>query len=158
MKSIIILLFALFTNCTVHSQVQIPKTFQAKVVGIKDGDTFKVLYNNSEITIRLNHIDCPEKKQPYGKNAKSKASDLCFGKIVKIVSNGKKDRYKRLIAEVYFNNININKELVKNGLAWHFKKYSSDVEYAKIERQARKSKAGLWQEKNPIAPWDWRKK
>lgn len=158
MKSIIILLFALFTNCTVHSQTQIPKTFQAKVVGIKDGDTFKVLYNNSEITIRLNHIDCPEKNQPFGKKAKWKASDLCFGKIVKIVSNGKKDRYKRLIAEVYFNNININKELVKNGLAWHFKKYSSDVEYAKLERQARKSKVGLWQEKNPIAPWDWRKK
>ena len=158
MKSIIILLFALFTNCIVHSQTQIPKTFQAKVVGIKDGDTFKVLYNNSEITIRLNHIDCPEKNQPYGKNAKWKASELCFGKIVKIVSNGKKDRYKRLIAEVYFNNININKELVKNGLAWHFKKYSSDVEYAKLERQARKSKVGLWQEKNPIAPWDWRKK
>ena len=40
----------------------------------------------------------------------------------------------------------------------YFKKYSSDVEYAKIERQARKSKVGLWQEKNPIAPWDWRKK
>ena len=158
MKSIIILLFTLFTNCIVHSQTQIPKTFQAKVVGIKDGDTFKVLYNNSEITIRLNHIDCPEKNQPYGKNAKWKASDLCFGKMVKIVSNGKKDRYKRLIAEVYFNNININKELVKNGLAWHFKKYSSDVEYAKIERQARKSKVGLWKEKNPIAPWDWRKK
>lgn len=158
MKSIIILLFTLFTNCIVHSQTRIPKTFQAKVVGIKDGDTFKVLYNNSEITIRLNHIDCPEKKQPFGKNAKWKASDLCFGKMVKIVSNGKKDRYKRLIAEVYFNNININKELVKNGLAWHFKKYSSDVEYAKLERQARKSRVGLWKEKNPIAPWDWRKK
>ena len=158
MKSIIILLFALFTNCIIHSQTQIPKTFQAKVVGIKDGDTFKVLYNNSEITVRLNHIDCPEKSQPFGNKAKWKASDLCFGKIVKIVSNGKKDRYKRLIAEVYFNNININKELVKNGLAWHFKKYSSDVEYAKIERQARKSKVGLWKEKNPIAPWGWRKK
>ena len=158
MKSIIILLFTLFTNCIVHSQTQIPKTFQAKVVGIKDGDTFKVLYNNSEITIRLNHIDCPEKNQPYGKNAKWKASDLCFGKMVKIVSNGKKDRYKRLIAEVYCNNININKELVKNGLAWHFKKYSSDNDYAKLEIQARKLKVGLWQQSNPIAPWNWRKK
>ena len=158
MKSIIILLFTLFTNCLVHSQTQIPKTFQAKVVGIKDGDTFKVLYNNSEITIRLNHIDCPEKNQPYGKNAKWKASDLCFGKMVKIVSNGKKDRYKRLIAEVYCNNININKELVKNGLAWHFKKYSSDNDYAKLEIQARKLKVGLWQQSNPIAPWNWRKK
>ena len=158
MKSIIILLFTLFTNCLVHSQTQIPKTFQAKVVGIKDGDTFKVLYNNSEITIRLNHIDCPEKNQPYGKNAKWKASDLCFGKMVKIVSNGKKDRYKRLIAEVYCNNININKELVKNGLAWHFKKYSSNNDYAKLEIQARKLKVGLWQQSNPIAPWNWRKK
>ena len=158
MKSIIILLFTLFTNCIVHSQTQIPKTFQAKVVGIKDGDTFKVLYNNSEITIRLNHIDCPEKNQPYGKNAKWKASELCFGKIVKIVSNGKKDRYKRLIAEVYCNKININKELVKNGLAWHFKKYSSDNDYAKLEIQARKLKVGLWQQSNPIAPWNWRKK
>ena len=156
--SIIILLFTLFTNCIVHSQTQIPKTFQAKVVGIKDGDTFKVLYNNSEITIRLNHIDCPEKNQPYGKNAKWKASDLCFGKMVKIVSNGKKDRYKRLIAEVYCNKINVNKELVKNGLAWHFKKYSSDNDYAKLEIQARKLKVGLWQQSNPIAPWNWRKK
>jgi endonuclease YncB( thermonuclease family) len=74
------------------------------------------------------------------------------------VSNGKKDRYKRLIAEVYCNNININKELVKNGLAWHFKKYSSDNDYAKLEIQARKLKVGLWQQSNPIAPWNWRKK
>ena len=158
MKIVAILFFTILAHNWSFCQTKNPKTFQAKVVGIKDGDTFKVLYNNSEITIRLNHIDCPEKNQPYGKNAKWKASDLCFGKMVKIVSNGKKDRYKRLIAEVYFNNININKELVKNGLAWHFKKYSSDVEYAKLERQARKSKVGLWQEKNPIAPWDWRKK
>jgi endonuclease YncB( thermonuclease family) len=158
MKSIIILLFALFTNFIVHSQTQIPKTFQAKVVGIKDGDTFKVLYNNSEITIRLNHIDCPEKNQPYGKKAKWKASDLCFGKMVKIVSNGKKDRYKRLIAEVYYNNININKELIKNGLAWHFKKYSKNTEYANLEIKARKTKVGLWSESNPIAPWNWRKR
>ncbi len=158
MKIAAILLFALLTNSFTFSPTQIPKTFQAKVVGIKDGDTFKVLYNNSEITIRLNHIDCPEKNQPYGKNAKWKASDLCFGKMVKIVSNGKKDRYKRLIAEVYCNNININKELVKNGLAWHFKKHSSDNDYAKLEIQAKKLKVGLWQQSNPIAPWNWRKK
>lgn len=65
MKNITILLFAIFTNYVTYSQTQIPKTFQAKVVGIKDGDTFKVVYNNTEITIRLNHIDCPEKSQPY---------------------------------------------------------------------------------------------
>ena len=152
MKIAAILFFTILVHNWSFCQTQIPKTFQAKVVGIKDGDTFKVLYNNSEITIRLNHIDCPEKNQPYGKNAKWKASALCFGKMVKIVSNGKKDRYKRLIAEVYCNNININKELVKNGLAWHFKKYSSNKKKKKKERQAKKLKPGTRQQRYPFSP------
>ena len=158
MKIAAILFFTILAHNWSFCQTQIPKTFQAKVVGIKDGDTFKVLYKNSEITIRLNHIDCPEKNQPYGKNAKWKASDLCFGKMVKIVSNGKKDRYKRLIAEVYCNKININKELVKNGLAWHFKKYSSDKILAADENHARALRAGLWADNEPVAPWTYRSK
>ena len=42
------------------------------------------------------------------------------------------------------------------GYAWHFKKYSSDKEYDKIETEARENKRGLWQDKNPVAPWTWR--
>jgi endonuclease YncB( thermonuclease family) len=53
--------------------------------------------------------------------------------------------------------VNLNKELVKNGLAWHFKKYSKDNSYAVLENEARASKVGLWADNNPIAPWTWRK-
>ena len=129
-----------------------------KIIGVKDGDTVELLMNGKPQIVRLSNIDCPEKKQPFGNNAKQFVSDLCFEKMVKISTDGKKDRNKRLIAEIILpNGKNINKELVKNGLAWHLKKYSKDVSYDILEKQARKLKLGLWKDKNPIAPWNWRK-
>ncbi len=140
-------------------ETNLPLTFEGKVTGIKDGDTYKVFYNGSEQTIRLAHIDCPEKKQPFGSKAKQFASDICFGKYVTVKSEGKKDRYKRIIAEIILqDDTNLNKELVKNGLAWHFKKYSDNQEYSELEISSRDKKNGLWSEPNPTAPWDWRKK
>ena len=137
----------------------LPLTFEGKVTGIKDGDTYNVFYNGSEQTIRLAHIDCPEKKQPFGSKAKQFASDICFGKYVVVKSEGKKDRYNRIIAEIILqDDTNLNKELVKNGLAWHFKKYSDNQEYSELEISARDKKIGIWSEPKPTAPWDWRKK
>ena len=75
---------------------------------------------------------------------------------MKIVRQKKKDRYQRIIAEVFVGQTNVNKEIVRAGYAWHFKKYSSGKEYDKIETEARENKRGLWQDKNPIAPWTWR--
>jgi micrococcal nuclease len=114
--------------------------------------------DGKERTIRIAHIDCPEKSQPFGKNAKLFTSDLCFGQIAKVVSEGKTDRYKRLIAEVYVNEICVNKEVVKNGFVWHFIKYSDNEEYAHLEKQARQNIVGLWTDVEPIAPWELRKK
>lgn len=153
-------LFAFLLGCNSNTEniKKIPSTFEAKVVGIKDGDTFEVLYHDKSIIIRLEHIDCPEKKQPFGKNAKQFASDLCYGKIVTIKTNGKFDRYKRLIAEIYINEMCINKELVRNGFAWHFRKYSTDSDYHDLEQAARLNLVGLWIDNDPIAPWDWRSK
>ncbi len=129
-----------------------------KVIGIKDGDTFVLLKDGKEQVVRFAHIDCPEKKQPFGNKAKQFVSDRCFGKYVTLIHQNRYDRNKRLIAEVVLENgSNLNKELVKNGLAWHFKKFSQDKEYAQLETQARKKKIGIWSEPNPIAPWNWRK-
>ena len=145
--ALLFLTFCFIANCQIY-----------KVIGVKDGDTVSLLMEGKEQTVRLAHIDCPEKKQPYGTKAKQMVSDLCFGKYVKVIGDGKLDRNKRLIAEIVLENgININKTLVKNGLAWHFKKYSKDPKYAQLEIEARHKKAGLWKEKDPIAPWDWRK-
>lgn len=130
-----------------------------KVIGIKDGDTFVLLMDGKEQTVRLAHIDCPEKKQPFGNKAKQFAADLCFGKNVTLINDNKFDRNKRLITEMFLlDGTNINKELVKNGLAWHFKKYSDNKEYAQLEIEAQKNRTGLWSETTPVAPWNWRKK
>ncbi|WP_316826437.1 thermonuclease family protein [Pedobacter miscanthi] len=133
--------------------------FTAKVIRILDGDTMEVLYQEHPLKIRLAHIDCPEKRghQPFGTEAKQALSNLCFGQMV-TVQGQKYDRYKRLIAVVINDKKQvINQEMIKLGMAWHFKKYSSDPLYAQLEINARKNKIGLWQDMTAIAPWEWRK-
>lgn len=130
--------------------------FNGIVIGISDGDTIIVLQEDkSEIKIRLEGIDCPEKKQAYGDKAKDATASLCFKKNVRIEKTGV-DRYGRTLAFVYVGDICINKELIRQGMAWHYKKYNSDPELAKCEEEARKNKVGLWKQDNPQAPWDFR--
>ncbi len=132
--------------------------FKGKVIGIKDGDTFEVLYDSIPERVRLAEIDCPEKSQAFGKNARQYASDLCFGKTVTVASDGKRDRYGRVVGTITTNEgINVNEELVKAGFAWHYKQYSKSKTLDGIEAQARDKKLGLWADKNPQAPWEWRK-
>ncbi len=109
--------------------------------------------------LRLQHIDAPETrgKQPYGKKAKKVLSDLCFGQQATILTEGDFDMGGRMIGEIINREgINVNKEMVRLGYAWHFKKYSKDASYDQLEKQARNNRRGLWQEPNPIAPWDFR--
>jgi endonuclease YncB( thermonuclease family) len=133
--------------------------FSARVVGVKDGDTVEVLDNqNKTSVVRLAHIDTPEKKQAYSQEAKQYLSGLCFGQQVQVCQTDRPDRNGRLIATIELSSgKTANYEMVRAGLAWHFSRYSDDADYAKAEQAARKARLGLWQDPNPIAPWDWRK-
>ena len=165
-KSIFLLLFLFFGNSIVPASFKTSQqtdqlTLKVKVIGIKDGDTVEVLYYQLPMVVRLEHIDAPEKKQPFGTISKQMLSDLSFGKIVTIKSTGKKGSYDsrgRMVAEIYLENkVCLNKEMLKTGLAWHYKKYSKNEEYAKLEEAARKKRVGLWSDKIPIDPWNFRK-
>lgn len=133
-----------------------------KCVGVADGDSFTLLDDNHKTTkIRLAHVDCPERGQPFGKNAKQFTAQFCFGQRVTVAYNPKNatDRYGRLIGVVYNSQqAELNYALVEAGLAWHFKKYSSEQRYDQAERQARKQQKGLWAAPRPVEPWNWRKK
>lgn len=132
-------------------------TFTGKVIGIKDGDTFEVLYDSIPERVRLAEIDCPEKSQAFGKNAKQYASDLCFGKTVTVSSTGR-DRYGRVVGTITTQDgTNVNEELVKAGFAWHYKQYSNNDQIDVLEDYAREQRLGLWADKNPTAPWDYRR-
>jgi micrococcal nuclease len=129
-----------------------------KVIKIVDGDTFDILTENQIIIrIRMNGIDCPERRQDYYQVCKDALGDYIFGKEVTLTTYGT-DRYKRTIAEVYFGNEDINLKMITNGYAWHYKKYSSDAKMAEAEVVARNHKYGLWAMINPVAPWDFRSK
>lgn len=132
-------------------------TFTGKVISIKDGDTFEVLYDNQPERVRLAEIDCPEKAQAYGTKAKQYASDLCFGKTVTVTSTGR-DRYGRIVGTVVTQDgVNVNEELVKAGFAWHYKQYSNSAVLDDYEQRARDQKLGLWAAKRPLAPWEYRR-
>lgn len=147
--------------CTQASLLLATQPIKAKVIGVKDGDTIELLWQGKSMVVRLSHIDCPELKggQPFGNAAKKYTSSLCFGRFVTLQQADKKDRNGRVLAEVITDRGEpVNQLLVKAGLAWHFKKYSSDRRYAALEIEARQAKRGLWSDPYPIAPWDWRRK
>jgi micrococcal nuclease len=105
--------------------------WEGKVVSVSDGDTIKVLKDGQQVKIRLAAIDCPEKKQPYGQKAKQFTADMVAGKVVKIWEIDT-DRYGRIVGFVFIGDKNLNKELLRAGLAWHYKQYSRDPELAKL--------------------------
>ena len=80
---------------------------------------------------------------------------MVFGKQVKVVWK-KKDRYGRTLGHVYVSGKRTNLQMIKQGMAWHYKQYSKDQELASAEIEARKKRIGLWADKSPVAPWDWR--
>ena len=124
-----------------------------QVVKISDGDTITILtQEKQQVKVRLYGIDAPEKKQPYGQKSKQFLSNLIAGRSVEIQEKGK-DRYKRVLGIVYLDGQDINEQMVLNGYAWAYVKYSKI--YAKQELKARSQNLGLWRDK-PIPPWVFR--
>jgi len=75
--------------------------FTGKVVGVADGDTITVLAEgNKQHRVRLQHIDCPETRQPFASKAKQALSAKVFGKEV-TVKWDEMDKYKRILGNVY---------------------------------------------------------
>ena len=126
-----------------------------KVVSIHDGDTITVLSGKEQTKVRLYGIDAPEKKQDYGQRSKQFLASLVAGQVVEVEPKGK-DRYKRTLGIIHFKGQDINAQMVSNGYAWAYVKYSRI--YVDQEKLARENKRGLWQSSNPTPPWEWRKR
>lgn len=130
--------------------------FDARVVGVADGDTITVLDGTTQVRVRLNGIDCPERRQAFGARAKQLTSQLVFGKTVTVRPFGM-DRYGRVLGEVVLADGRVlSRELVAAGMAWHYTRYSKDETLARLEREAREGRVGLWSEAGPVAPWEFR--
>lgn len=133
-----------------------PGEFRAKVVGVSDGDTITVLHDRRPEKVRLHGIDAPEKGQPFGDRAKQFTADLAFGREVAVYVTGQ-DRHRRIVADITLpDGRRLNRELVRAGYAWWYRRYSSDQALGELEAQARAGRHGLWADPHAIPPWQWR--
>lgn len=138
------------------ASARFPMTITGTVVAVADGDTITVLAGTDEYKIRLDAIDCPEKRQAYGQRAKERMSDFVFAKTVSVAISGQ-DRYGRYLGTVTVGGLDVNRAMIRDGYAWHYLQYSKDATLDELEASARQARLGLWADEHPIAPWDFRK-
>jgi endonuclease YncB( thermonuclease family) len=150
------------------------QAFEARVVGVTDGDTITVrVANTPPYKIRLSGIDAPEKAQPYSDRSKKNLSSLVFDRIVHIEWS-KPDKYGRIVGKVRVAapgecakapcpaTVDVNLAQVSAGYAWHYKHFENEqskqdrLAYGIAEQHAREQKLGLWKDANPVPPWEWR--
>ncbi|PIZ86915.1 hypothetical protein COX93_02840 [Candidatus Nomurabacteria bacterium CG_4_10_14_0_2_um_filter_30_12] len=118
------------------------------VAEVSDGDTLKL--SNGK-TFRLYGINAPEVKEPYFEEAKAFTQNLVLGKEISFEQEAKYkvDKFGRTLGYVFIGGVNLNIELVKNGLArvvLYEKrakiKYQDELLFA--EKEAKKLKVGVW--------------
>ncbi len=117
---------ALTAQASVAVRALVGKTMSGTVTSIVDGDTIHVsLGNTSTVTVRLDGIDTPERGEPFSAQATRATRVLLFTKTVALTGTDV-DRYGRLVARIHVGGLDVSEELVHEGLACHFTRYSSD--------------------------------
>jgi len=130
--------------------------FVAKVVTVHEGDRLTIRHDGRSEMIYLKDIDCPEPKQPYGKQAKRAIAAYVANREV-VVRALKRDRHGRTTADILLEDgRNVGHELVKEGLAWSRPDTSQGQSLGDVEQLARAEHKGLWSEPNPVPPWKWK--
>jgi endonuclease YncB( thermonuclease family) len=139
------------------------ETLTGRVVGVADGDTITLLDGSrQQHKIRIGGIDAPEKGQPFGARSKQHLSDLSHGRAATADCH-KRDRYGREVCTVYVDGLDVGLAQLDAGMAWWFRRYANEqppqqrIDYESAEDRAAADRAGLWQDPNPVPPWEWRK-
>jgi micrococcal nuclease len=141
------------------------ETIHGMVRAVYDGDTISLASRGAgRVTVRLYGIDAPETKkpdltgQPYGDIARRTLMFRVMGKAV-AVDVKDRDQYNRIVGVVRLNGADINALMVKEGMAWAYRRYLEGgyaSEYISLEEQARRHRIGLWRQGNPQPPWEFR--
>jgi len=136
-------------------------TITGTLVAIHQGDTFTIKSTPPDerlYKIRLSDVDTPELKQPFGLKAKEFTEIQIFGQEIQ-VEYEVTDFYGRLIGSVILPQGKVlNEELVRNGLAWHYRVTPSpSLLLERLQYKAWKNKMGFWVEPSPVPPWEFRR-
>uniref|UniRef100_C6DZE3 Nuclease (SNase domain protein) n=1 Tax=Geobacter sp. (strain M21) TaxID=443144 RepID=C6DZE3_GEOSM len=149
------------------------KTSEPIKTQVSDGDTVQVQDGlGTKVKVRLHGIDAPETEkknrktgriskpgQPYGEEAFQALNGKIGGQRVTVEVRDI-DRYRRAVSVVRLGERDINREMVREGFAWAYRRYLDRAyasEYIRAEELARREKRGLWRQGNPQPPWEFRK-
>lgn len=125
------------------------------VVRVVDGDTIIVVgQDNIKQTLRFDGIDAPEKDQPFGAEATEFVENLLDDKRVSL-DNVDRDKYGRLLANVYVDSRWVELEIIQHGWAWVYPGSESRA-LREAEMRAREEVIGLWSSESQVPPWEWR--
>ena len=139
------------------SAEELPATTVVVPIWIHDGDTFRAtVLDRAVVDCRIFGIDAPELNQPWGKVARSALLELVHRKKTVVVTKNRS--FGRLVVTVSAGEKDVALELLKMGLAWYTPQYTKIPEYAAAEAEAKAARRGLWSDKEPIAPWTWRRR
>lgn len=148
--TVFLLIRMLSVSCAFSQKVE------GTIIRIIDGDTYIFLTKTGSITVRMLGIDAPEKDQPYSRESAEFLSKYLNKEAVTKI-NGT-DREDRSVGTLIVSGKDINLLSIKGGFSWHYKRYSSDKEYAAAEEYAQRNKLNIWSLPNPIPPWTWRQR
>jgi endonuclease YncB( thermonuclease family) len=130
--------------------------FTGLVVNVTDGDTMTVMREGVGRPVQLVGVDCPELKQPYGKQAKRYAEQLALNQEVTVKEEGAGT--EGLTGSVTLPDGRVlNQELVRAGLCWWARRYQGDDALPLLEAEAHAAQRGLWADPEPVPPWEWRR-
>jgi endonuclease YncB( thermonuclease family) len=134
-----------------------------KVIHVADGDTITVLdAGKRQFQVRLSGIDAPEKAQPFGARSKESLASVIAGRSVTVQWH-KRDRFGRLVGVVVADSHDVGLVQIERGMAWHYKAYEREQlpedarAYADAEDAAKAAHVGLWADRAPVPPWEWRR-
>jgi len=135
------------------------RVLEGRVTRVIDGDTLEVLIENRPVRVRIAGIDTPERGQSWASRSKQALSDRVFGKQVRVIEVAE-DIYGRTVGEVYADNVCVGCELVREGHAWVYRRFTDDAVLMQLEDDAREARRGLWAlpASDRMPPWEWRQR
>jgi endonuclease YncB( thermonuclease family) len=131
------------------------------VVGISDGDTLvarcRVEDRLETLRVRLSEIDAPEKGQAFGWRSRQHLAALCFRQAAELRPVAV-DRHRRTVARVQCKGTDAGEAQVRAGLAWVFVGFAhKHSALHAIQADAQRHRRGLWADRQPVAPWAYRR-
>jgi micrococcal nuclease len=171
---LLLLAIPIALSISITTSGQVMRSVSGQVVDVYDGDTITIAdLDRTEWKVRLAAVDAPELGQAFGKKAKKQLLELLMGQPV-TVKFDRTEGNDRIVGTVELESqraalvsifpININQYLVEQGFAWYDRTVQSSQSkeirdlYSKLEAGARERRKGLWSDKNPVPPWEFRGK